>query len=954
MGVGTRARDILSFGPFALAAGERLLTRDGAPVDLGARTLDTLIALASRPNQVVGKRELMALVWPDVTVEEGSLRFHIAALRRTLGDGRDGARYIATLAGRGYCFVAPVARSGTEAAGPPPASAAADAPMPTFLPARLARMVGRSDGVRMLSAQLASARFVTIVGAGGVGKTTVAVAVAHDLLEGFGGAVVFVDLGMLTDPDMVPASLASMLGVSIQSDDPLPGLLAHIGDRRMLVVLDNCEHVIDAAARLAGTIFTAAPRAHILATSREALRIEGEQVHRLTPLASPPDAPGLTAPEALTYPAVQLFVERAAARGARLDLTDADAETVAHICRSLDGVALAIELAAGRVEAYGLRQTAELLDQHLTLPWLGQRSAPPRQRTLQATLDWSYGLLSESERVVFHRLAVFVGQFTLEAALAVVTSAEVPREQVFAAIDSLVAKSLVAAGPARAAMRYRLLDTTRAYARAIAVADTERAALAARHAAYYRGWLEQTGPGWSGVTTAAERAPYLAGMGNVRAALEWCFGAGGDAEMGVGLAAAAAPVLLVMSLLTECHRWSERALRALGPAHAAETAEMRLRGSLGLSLMFTRGNSEDVRAALARALDLAERRGDLPYQLQLLGALHLFHERIGAFAPSLAFAERSAAAAEALGDSVARAAAESWLGISHHLMGHLDAAQTHLEAALASPRLSRRFNTIEIGFDYHNRARITLARNLWLLGFPDRAARVAEETVAEAAALDHPVTLCMALIWAVTVFAWRRDWDRVEEHIDRFIAQADRYAMVPYQAAGLGVKGELSIRRGDVAAGIAALRRGLDALHADRYELLTTELIATLAEGLALTGQFEDALATVARAIAQAEQHGRLFTLPELLRIQAAILAAQPRPDPSAAEACLNRSLDLGRQQGALGWQLRTAIDLAALWARSDRAADAQALLRPIVARFTEGADTPDLQAAQRLLASLP
>ena len=208
----------------------------------------------------------------------------------------------------------------------------------------------------------------------------------------------------------------------------------------------------------------AAPQVHILATSREALRIEGEHVYRLDALACPPDAPGLTAAAVQQFPATQLFVERAVASGARLDLSDAEAPIVADICRKLDGVALAIELAARRVESYGLQQTAALLDQRLTLLWLGSRTAPPRQKTMQATLDWSYELLSELERAVLRRLAIFVGHFTLDAALEVVTSATLDRSAVFGAIDSLVAKSMVATRPIGAMMRYRLLDTTRAYA----------------------------------------------------------------------------------------------------------------------------------------------------------------------------------------------------------------------------------------------------------------------------------------------------------------------------------------------------------------------------------------------------------------------------------------------------------------------------------------------------------
>lgn len=255
-----QTRDVIAFGPFNLIARERLLLKDSLALPLGARALDILVALVSRPNQTVAKDELMAEVWPDVTVAEGSLRFHVAELRKVLGDGKDGARYITTLAGRGYCFVAPVVRSSDPAMAP----AIADALVPrTNLPSRLSRMVGRADGVLMVASQLSAARFVTIVGAGGVGKTTIAVAVGHDLMEAFAGAVRFVDLGMLRDANLVAASIASLLGLSVQSDDPTPGLIAYLRDKRFLLILDNCEHLVEAAATLAARIFAAAPRVQI-------------------------------------------------------------------------------------------------------------------------------------------------------------------------------------------------------------------------------------------------------------------------------------------------------------------------------------------------------------------------------------------------------------------------------------------------------------------------------------------------------------------------------------------------------------------------------------------------------------------------------------------------------------------------------------------------------------------
>jgi predicted ATPase/DNA-binding winged helix-turn-helix (wHTH) protein len=946
-----QTRDVISFGPFSLVARERLLLKDGAPIELGERTLDTLIALASRPNEVLGKRDLMAMVWPDVTVEEGSLRFHIAGLRKALGDGEDGARYITTFPGRGYCFVAPVSRSTGEADG----DAGSTVPRhgATFLPARLMRMVGRDDGVLSLSSQLAASRFVTIAGPGGVGKTTVAVAVAHDLLEDFAGAVLFFDLGMLNDPNMVAASLASMLGISIQSDDPTPGLIAYLRDRRFLLILDNCEHLIEAVADLAACLFLAAPQVHILATSREALRVEGERVHRLVPLTFPPDEPGLTAAVALTFPAVQLFVERAAASGTPLDLSDADAATVAGICRKLDGVALAIELAAGRVEAYGLQQTADLLDQRLTLLWLGQRTAPPRQKTLQATLDWSYGLLSGPERTVLRGLAVFVGHFTLEAALAVVPSAALDQALVLGAIDSLVAKSMVATNRVGTLMRYRLLATTRTYALAISVDEAEVSGLAARHAIHYRGWLEQIAAELPGLANTAERAPHLADLGNARAALEWCFGAHGDAGVGIGLAVAATPVFLSMSLLTECHRWSERAIHALGDVPRPGGEEMHLQAALGLSSMFTRGSSEAARAALNRSLAIAEDRGDTLNQLQLLGVLHMFHHRIADLRAALHYGRRSAAVSRTIANPGALALGHSLLGFSLFLTGDLDAARVELEAALRLEPSSQRTGTSYLGFDGHNMASVALARVLWLQGHPAQAVEQARRAVQDAASTGHPVRLSVALVWAISVAFGIGDLQSAEEHIDRFASRAESHSLGPYLAVGRGFKGQLAIRRGDAKAGVESLQGCLEELHAARYELLTAEFNMSLVQGLAALGRFAEGMALIDETIGRIEVNGDLSYLPEALRMKAHVLLSLPQPQDDHAETCLKQSLDLSRRQAALSWELRAAIDLAALLAAGGRSESAAALLLPLFERFPAGSDTADLKAAERLLADL-
>ena len=451
-------RGVVSFGPFRLFAAERQLRKGDEALQLGGRALDTLIALVERAGEVVTRGELISRVWPNVTVEEANLRVYIANLRKALGDGREGSRYIVTVPGRGYCFVAPVTRSASQHS---PSRDVAALDRLQRLPPKLTRMIGRDDTVRGLSAQLMMYRFVNIVGPAGIGKTTVAISVAHLLLDGFNGAVFFVDLAALTDAKLVATTVAQALGLMVQTRDPLRSLPAFIGDRKFLLVLDNCEHVIHSAATLAERVVDGTPQTHVLATSREALRVEGEHIHLLYALDCPPVEGGLTAAAALKYPAVQLFMERAAASGHDAVLNDIDAPIVATICRRLDGIPLAIELAASHAGTLRIRGIADLLDNRFSLLWRGRRTAVPRHQTLNAMLDWSYNLLSPHERTVLSRLSVFVGDFKLEAACSVAADAEIDQASSTRAIISLLAKSLISKTESRGSTYYRLLDLPR-------------------------------------------------------------------------------------------------------------------------------------------------------------------------------------------------------------------------------------------------------------------------------------------------------------------------------------------------------------------------------------------------------------------------------------------------------------------------------------------------------------
>jgi predicted ATPase/DNA-binding winged helix-turn-helix (wHTH) protein len=943
-----RTNDVASFGPFRLVMAERLLEKAGEPLELGNRALDILITLVERAGEVVTRKELISRVWPDVIVEEANLRVHVSGLRKALGDGRDGARYVTNVTGRGYCFVAPVTRSVSPRSAPQARPLVND--RLRQLPARLTRMVGRDDTVRALSAQLKMRRFVSIVGPGGMGKTTVAISIAHALIDDFEGAVFFVDLGALTDPGLVPTAVASALGIMMQAQDPFLSVLAFLGDRRVLLLLDNCEHVIDAAAALAEPVVSEAPQAHILATSREALRVEGEHVHLLYPLDGPLNDVGLTAAEALTFPAVQLFMERAAASGNRSELSDADAPIVARICRRLDGIALAIELAASRVSSHGIRGTAELLDNRFKLLWQGRRTALPRHQTLNAMLDWSYNLLQERDKLVLCRLSVFVGIFTFKAALSVAgTAANDP--EVADALANLVAKSLISPTTIGESTYYRLLDTTQAYAAGKLAELGEADSIARRHAIYYSNYLanDEVVQSAFGQHDLSGYGPHI---GNVRAALEWAFSDRGDVAVGSELATWAAPLFVGLSLLDECRSWCEQALAALDDAGRGTRGEIILQEALALSSMFTKGNGNEVRTAIERGLALAETFDDRDHQLQLLAGLNIFLTRIGDFRGALIVAERGVAIARAAANTAGLVMSDWMLGVSHHLAGNQAEAQFHCEAGLAKAA-GGQVNANFFGYDHRIRALVALARALWLRGFSEQALRIAQQVIDEAERRDHPVSVCISLIYAAPVFLWSGDLERATDLIERLIAYAGRYSLAPYRVVGMALRGQLAVIRDQAAAGLILLRDALETLHAEQHNILATVFTSALAEGLWKTGQSDEALVTINGAAARAASCGATFDMAELLRIKGQILAEMPRPDWVSAVDCLMQSLAVAREQSALAWELRSATALARLLSENGQRDQARDTLASVYDRFTEGFETADLRIARQLIHDL-
>src|SRR2546421_2579765 len=404
----------IEFGRFTVISHRRELLADGRPIELGGRAFDTLMALLDARGTVLGKDELLSRVWPDRVVEENNLQAQISALRKVFGAERD---LIRTVAGRGYQFTGEI-----RAAVTPGATAPAH---PTNLPGHLTELIGRDATLPFVVDLVIAHRLVTLTGAGGVGQTRLGLEVARRLLERFPDGVWLAELGPLSDPDLVPATVGAAPGLPLGSPAVTTDRVAAAASaKQLLLVLDNCEHVIQAAACMAEALLTASPLARVLATSREALRATGEHVY-LVPSLDVPAEDNLDVEDVLRHGAVRLFSARAHAADPRSVLHTRHAPAAAAICRRLDGMPLAIELAAARVAAFGVDGVAARLDDRFRLLTGGHRTALPRHQTLRATLDWSYDLLSAPERVVLRRLAVFAGGFTLDAAAAIAASLEI-------------------------------------------------------------------------------------------------------------------------------------------------------------------------------------------------------------------------------------------------------------------------------------------------------------------------------------------------------------------------------------------------------------------------------------------------------------------------------------------------------------------------------------------------
>jgi predicted ATPase/DNA-binding winged helix-turn-helix (wHTH) protein len=944
----------ISFGPFRLLTAQRLLLEGDQPVRLGSRAFDVLATLLERPGEVIGKDELKSRTWPKTFVEDANLKIQVSALRRALGDGQGGRRYIATIPGRGYNFVAPV-RSEKPPQAPLPAAIALAAAH--NLPLAATRMIGREEAVAALVGRLPRQRLVTIVGPGGIGKTTVALAVAERMIAEYEHGVWLIDLASLGDPRLVPSMVATVLGLEVRTENPLPGLVAALRDRRMLLLLDNCEHVIDAAASLAAAVLSGAPRVNILATSRELLGVTGERGYRLGPLSRPQPLSGQSAAGAATFPAVQLFVERVTEIVEDFALTDANASLIAEICQRLDGLPLAIEFAAPRVAVLGLEGLATHLDGGLPLLRARRRMAVPRHRTMQAVIDWSYGLLNATDQRFFQALGIFAGGFAVEAAAAVASDSTTGVDAIDRLAD-LVAKSLVVADVSNTKPRFRLLDTTRAYAIERLNESGERERIAHRHAEHYRKLFKRLEDDATTRPRAEWLADYAREIDNLRGALDWSFSSPGHTAIGMELTAAYVPVWMNLSLAAECRERCEHALRRLETDQISNARlRMQLQIGLGNCLLHTLGPSEQAQIILTEALAIADTLDDLDAQLRILLVLSSVNVYRGEYGRGAAEVERAAGIARRIGDTPSIVVAERRMGITLLTIGRLNEAQRCLERAIqAAADLEEERLPVSRHSGDRAMARAMLARALWLQGLADNARREARASLDDVRGSEHQLTMCRVLYFGIGRIApMTGDFGEAENAISNLVELATRVNARFWMTAGQFLRGKLLVERRAFTDGLAVLRDAFEICRQTGWRISYPEFTGSVALALAGLGRFGEAYDAVSGAIESSggRADGQQWYVPELLRIKGEVLYQQGSERILAAESCLDQGAAMAREQGALFWELRIALSRCRLRVTQRRGDEGRQELVSLYDRFTEGFGTADLVAAKQLLDDL-
>ncbi len=915
-----------AFGPFTLSPLNRTLSNDGNPVQLVGRSFDLLLALVERAGEVVGNDELIARVWPSTIVEENNLRVQISTLRKVL---RGGDRYIENIVGRGYSFVMPVTHL-----DPLAKVSRSDGVAKPLRP----RLVGRHEAVAQLTEFVRQQRCLTVVGPGGMGKTAIAHAVMEAVSPTFGAEVYFLDLAPITDGALIASTLAIALGAPVLDGDALPVLLAKLQERTALIVFDSCEHVVDRVAELVEQLLSGGSDLHVFATSREPLRATGECVYRLAPLAVP--AAPVTREIALSYSAVQLFMERAFANVDHAGIPDEDVFHVVDISRRLDGIPLAIELAAGRAEFFGTAGLAAQLEDYFNTLVRGRRTATPRHQTLRATLDWSFDMLPCEEQTLLARCSIFRGSFTLDAAVEIIACGRIDRPAVLAGLANLHAKSLINTVSIKNGMQYRLLDTTRAYATEKLTMHGTNDVVARRYAEYSLRFLGNAQADWEALPASAWLARYGSCIEHVRAGLDWAFGPAGDVVTGVMLTVISAPLWFQLSLMSEYRARLDRALSS-ATAHAdGRRWTMMLNLALGHVLLHALGTDDGgaCSAAFRTALYLADQLGDRACHMRALYGACTEAIFRGNYAAALDFAEKYGVSAERDGNEAENMIHVHLMSLTLLYLGQHNAAVQYVDRMIGHllPHAPRTQNN-GLQFDQRISSLAIQAGVLWMRGYPDQALSVVATAVKEGQELAHGISLSLALTAACAIATWCGAKEALRSYVDALLAVSTSGELPNWVFWGRVYRSVWLLEYSPNDPGLESLA----AIESSPYcRPLQIDTMALAHPGL-----------LTARAIERASQARAGWCHPEVLRHEAAAAINEARP--LVAEAKLQRALAIARQQGARGLELRVAHSLALLWHSQQRGPEALELLQSAYDTFTEGHGTRDLLSAAALLGTL-
>lgn len=944
-------RPIYVSGECEIDLSRRELRVSGVTVPLGGRAFEILEVLSQAQGELVTKDELLDRVWGAAAVSENLLQVHISAVRKALGSYRS---LLKTQSGRGYRLLGDW---GVELESPPQAPAVRSRPVQeapsdarSNLPVLITDLIGREAALPHLYGLLSAYRIVTLSGAGGIGKTTLALHAARELLSDYAGGAWFVEFASLSDPNLVPSTVASALGLKLGDANSTESIARSIGTTRLLLILDNCEHVIDAVASLAETLVRQCARLTILATSREVLRIGGEYIYRVPPLEVP-DVEQTKVDQLRSHSAVALFIARTEVLDPIVPPQNDNLPTIASICRHLDGMPLAIEFAAARAATLGIDAVHAELRNRFSLLTTGRRTAVPRHKTLRATLDWSYELLPAEERRLLRRLSVISGSFGLQVAQALVGGLEGGEPAVAERIANLVDKSLIIPDRTEAG-RWRLLETTRAYAVEKLSESGETEQVARRHAEFFSEMFSPFGMESALLAAIDELPRYRREIDNLRGALTWAFSETGDSALGVRLAAISCDFWIAESLVAECRDWSGKALAQLGEA-AGSRYEMILQSARGQALIFTRGMIGEALITLERGLRLAEELDDPDYQQRASMGIWLFKSRSARLGEALDAARRLEEMTR--GREIQFRAAADWIvGISlTYLADHAEASKRLRHAIESYPVERREKDLIRIGADLRASAAGHLTVNLVSLGELGAAAESAIQAIAEARATKHATVLCIALVWAGFTFISLGDLSRSEQIGEELVEHAYKHGMQPFHAAGLCIRGSVLARRGEPAAAIAPLRAGLAGMQEAAYLLFYPFFMVELAQALVANDRTEDALTEIDKALETATRIDYRWFIPEIKRNKAELLIKLDPEETAEAERLLSEALSQARSQGGSYWEFCVALSSAELLFDRGDPADARALLTPQHNRVSQGTANPMIKRAEVLLSKL-